>query len=46
MDKRKQAVQRNSQGYDMVMEVQREKIKSGRKKDKRFEGEGGARMPH
>ena len=28
------------------MRVQREKIQSGRKKDKKFEGEGGARGLH
>ena len=28
-------------GHEVVVRVQREKIQSGRKKDKRFEGEGG-----
>ena len=29
-----------------VVRLQREKIQSGRKKDKRFEGEGGVRVLH
>ena len=29
-----------------MVRVQREKIQSGRKKDKRFEGEGGVRVLH
>ena len=37
---RKQEVKRNSQEHEAVMRVQREKIQSGRKKDKRFESEG------
>ena len=44
--KRKQEVKRNSQEHKAVMRVQREKIQSGRKKDKRFEGEGGVRVLH
>ena len=39
--KRKQEVERNSQEHEAVVRVQRKKIQSGRKKDKRFEGEGG-----
>ena len=44
--KRKQEVKRNSQEYEAVVRVQREKIQSGRKKDMRFEGEGGVRVLH
>ena len=44
--KRKQAVKRNSQEHEAVVRVQREKIQSGRIKDKRFEGEGGVRVLH
>ena len=44
--KRKQEVKRNSQEDETVVRVQREKIQSGRKKDKRFEGEGGVRVLH
>ena len=44
--KRKQKVKRNSQEYEEMVRVQREKIQSGRKKDKRFEGEGGFRVLH
>ena len=33
---------RNSQEYEVVVRVQKERIRSGRKGDKRFEGEGGA----
>ena len=39
--KRKQEVKRNSQEHEAVVRVQREKIQSGRKKDKKFESEGG-----
>ena len=46
MGKKKQDVKKNSQEHEMVMRVQREKIQSGRKKDKRFEGEGGVRVLH
>ena len=38
--KRKQKVKRNSQEHEAVVKVQSEKIQSGLKKDKRFEGEG------
>ena len=44
--KRKQEVKRNSQEHEEVVRVQREKIQSGRKKNKRFEGEGGVRVLH
>ena len=44
--KRKQEVTGNSQEHEAVVRVQREKIQSGRKKDKRFEGEGGVRVLH
>ena len=44
--KRKQEVKRNSQEHEAVVRVQREKIQSGRKKDKRFEGKGGVRVQH
>ena len=37
---------RNSQEYEGVVRVQREKIQSGRKKDRRFEDEGGMRVLH
>ena len=43
---RKQEVKRNSQEHKVVVRVQREKIQSGRKKDKRFESEGGVRVQH
>ena len=42
--KRKQEVKRNSQEHEAVVRVQSKKIQSGRKKDKRFEGEGGVRV--
>ena len=42
--KRKQEVKRNSQDHEAGVRVQWEKIQSGRKKDKRFEGEGGMRV--
>ena len=38
-EKRKQQVKRNSQEHEAVVRVQREKIRSGCKKDKRFENE-------
>ena len=44
--KRKQEVKRNSQEHEAVVRVQREKIQSGRKKEKRFEDEGGVRVLH
>ena len=44
--KRKQEVKRNSQEHEAVMWVQREKIQSGRKKDNKFESEGGVRVLH
>ena len=46
MGKRKQEVKRNSQGHEAVVRVQREKIQSGRKKNKKFESEGGVRVLH
>ena len=42
----KQEVKRNSQAHGKVVRVQREKIQSERKTDKRFEGEGGVRVQH
>ena len=39
-------IKKNNQEHVPVVRVQREKIRSGRKKDKRFEGEGGAGMLH
>ena len=44
--KRKQEVKRNSQEHEAVVRVQREKIQSGQKKDKKFESEGGVRVLH
>ena len=44
--KKKQEVKRNSHEHEAVVKVQRVKIQSGRKKDKRFEGEGGVRVLH
>ena len=44
--KRKQEVKRNSQKHEAVVRVQREKIQSGRKKDKKFESEGGLLVLH
>ena len=38
-EKRKQEVKRNSQEHRAVVRVQREKVQSGCKEDKRFEGE-------
>ena len=40
--KRKHEVKRNSQEHEAVVRVQREKIQSGRKKDKKFESEGAS----
>ena len=45
-EKKKQEVKRNSREHKAVVRVQREKIQSGRKKDKRFEDEGGVRVMH
>ena len=42
--KRKQEVK--SQEHEAVVKVQRENIQSGRKKDKKFEDEGGVRVLH
>ena len=44
--KRKQEVKRNSQEHEAVVKVQREKIQSGLKKEKKFESEGGVRVLH
>ena len=44
--KRKQEVKRNSQEHKTVVRVQWEKIQNGRKKNKRFEDEGGVRVLH
>ena len=44
--KRKREVKRNTQEYEAVVRVQREKIQSGRKNDKKFESEGGVRVLH
>ena len=44
--KRKQEVKINSQEDETVVRVQREKIQSGRKKNKKFEGKGGVRVLH
>ena len=43
---RKQEVRRKSQEHEAVVRVQRKKIQSGRKKDKRFEDEGGVQVLH
>ena len=43
-EKRKQEVKRNCQEHEAVVRVQRETIQSERKKDKRFESEGGVRV--
>ena len=47
-EKRKQEAKRNSQEHEAVVRMQREKekIQRGRKKDKRFESEGGVRVLH
>ena len=45
-EKKKQEVKRNSQEHEAVVRVQWEKIQSERKKDKKFEGEGGMRVLH
>ena len=44
--KRKRKVKRNIQEHEAVVRVQREKIQSGRKKDKKFEDKGGVRVLH
>ena len=44
--KKKQEVKRNSQEHEAVVRVQREKIQSGRKKDKKSESEGGVQVLH
>ena len=44
--KREQEVKRNSQEHEAVVRVQRKKIQSGRKKDKRFEDEDGVQVLH
>ena len=44
--KRKQEAKRNSQEHEAMVRVQSEKIQSGRKRDKRFEGEGRLRVLH
>ena len=44
--KRKQEMKRNDQEHEAVVRVQREKIQSGRKKDKKFESEGVVRVLH
>ena len=44
--KRKQEVYRDSQEHDMVVRVQKKKIQSGRKRNKRFDGEGGVKVLH
>ena len=44
--KKKQEVKRNSQDHEAVVWVQKEKIQSGQKKDKRFESEDGVRVMH
>ena len=44
--KRKQEVKRNSQEHEAVVRMQREKIQNGRKKDMKFESEGGERVLH
>ena len=44
--KRKQEVKKNNQEHEAVVRVQRETIQSGRKKDRKFEDEGGVRVLH
>ena len=44
--KRKKKIKRNSQEHEAVVRVQKEKIQNGRKRDKRFESEGGVRVLH
>ena len=44
--KKKQEVKRNSQEDEAVVRVQRKKIQSGWRKDKRFVGEGRVQMLH
>ena len=41
-EKRKKEVKRNSQDHETAVRVQKKKIRSEMKKDKRFEGEGGS----
>ena len=45
-EKKKQGAKRNSQEHKAVVRVLREKVQSGRKKDKRFEGKGGVGVLH
>ena len=42
--KKKHEVKRNSQEHEAMVRMQREKIQSGQKKDKRFEGEDEVRV--
>ena len=42
--KRKQEVKRNSQEHEAVVRVQSKKIRSGRKKDRRFVGKHGMQV--
>ena len=42
--KRKQEVKKNNHEHEVVVRVQKKKIQSGRKKNKRFESEGGVRV--
>ena len=44
--KKKHQVKRNRQEHEAVVRMQREKIQSGRKKDKKFESKGGVRVLH
>ena len=44
--KRKQEVKRNNQEHEAVVKVQREKTRSGRKKDRKFESEDGVGVLH
>ena len=44
--KRTQEVKKNSQEHETVVRVQREKIQSGWKKDKKFESEGWVQVLH
>ena len=45
-ERKKQEVKRNGQEHEVVVRVQREKIRSGWKKDRRFEGEGEMGVLH
>ena len=45
-EKKQQEVKRNGQKHEVVVRVQREKIRSGWKKDRRFEGEGETGVLH